>query len=121
VDGGDFDTFPAVFNVILTPVGIVALSAISDSMPDLERPRFNLRLTPELEALVNESARKNRRSKNAEILTALEWRFQPDTAMQLAEAIRPMLDRLSEEQRATFVELVKTMAAEPGKQRGKRR
>jgi hypothetical protein len=79
-------------------------------MPDQERPRFNLRLTPELEALVIESARKGRRSKNAEILTALEWRYRPDAALRLAEAIRPLLDNLTEEQRATFVELVQAMA-----------
>lgn len=79
-------------------------------MRDQDRPRFNLRLTPELEALVVEQARKNRRSKNAEILKALEWRYRPDAAMRLAEAIRPLLDTLTEEQRATFVELVATMA-----------
>lgn len=77
----------------------------------MERPRFNLRLTPELEALVIEASRKNRTSKNAEILTALEWRFQPDAALQLAEAMRPLIETLSEEQRASLVRLVTTMAA----------
>jgi hypothetical protein len=79
-------------------------------MHDQERPRFQLRLTPELEALVIESAKKNRRSRNAEILTSLEWRYRPDAAMALAEAIRPLLDTLTAEQRATFVELVGAMA-----------
>lgn len=79
-------------------------------MPDPERPRFQLRLTPELEALVIESAKKKRRSRNAEILDALEWRYRPDAAMHLAEAIRPLMDRLTETQRATFIELVQAMA-----------
>jgi hypothetical protein len=89
-------------------------------MPDQERPRFQLRLTPELEALVIESAKKKRRSRNAEIVEALEWRFQPDAAMRLAEAIRPMLSTLTEEQQATFVELVQAMAVRtPGKRKRK--
>lgn len=77
----------------------------------MERPRFNLRLTPELDALVIEASRKNRRSKNTEILTALEWRFQPDAALQLAEAMRPLIETLDEQQRSSLVQLVTTMAA----------
>jgi hypothetical protein len=79
----------------------------------MERPRFNLRLTPELEALVIEASRRNGRSKNAEILTALEWRYKPDAALQVAEAMRPLLESLDEKQRATFVELVSAMAGKP--------
>lgn len=88
-------------------------------MPDQERPRFNLRLTPELEALVIKSARKRRHSKNAEILNALEWRYRPDAALLLAEAMRPLLDTLTEEQRATLVELVLALARPQGKRKRK--
>lgn len=74
-------------------------------------PRFNLRLTPELEALVVQSSKKNRRSKNAEILSAIEWRYQPDAALKLAEALRPLLATLSEEQIEMLLEVVNAMAA----------
>lgn len=59
-----------------------------------------------------EASRRNGRSKNAEILTALEWRFQPDhVALQLAEAMRPLIETLDEKQRASLVQLVTAMAA----------
>lgn len=86
-------------------------------MADQENPRFNLRLTPELEALVNQASKKNRRSKNGEILTALEWRYRPKRALTIAEAIEPLLDKLSEEQMAQLVDIIRTMAAPAAKRR----
>lgn len=86
-------------------------------MADSDRPRFNLRLTPELEALVHQSSRKNGRSKNAEILAALEWRYHRDPALEIAEAMRPLLDSLSEEQRGQLVEIVTDLARGAAKKR----
>lgn len=83
----------------------------SRRMAESDRPRFNLRLTDELEAAVNRSSKEHGRSKNAEILAALEQRYIPDPAADLAEAMRPLLARLTDEQRAALVEIVKAMAA----------
>ena len=97
----------------------VALSSIRSAMADQERSRFTLRLTPELEAAVNQSQRKHRRSKNAEILAALDWRYRPDRALDLAQALRPLLDALSEKQMAALLDIVETMAK--GAKRKKKR
>jgi hypothetical protein len=88
------------------------LSAISGAMAaESDRPRFNLRLTPDLEALVIQSSRRHGRSKNAEIVSALEWRYGDNPALELAEALKPLLEKLTDEQRAQLVEIVKAMAA----------
>jgi hypothetical protein len=75
-----------------------------------DHPRFNLRLTPELDQLVIQSARTNRRSKNAEILAALDWRLKPTPALKIAEAIAPMLEKLSPAQLEQLVDIIRTMA-----------
>lgn len=90
-----------------------ALSAINGAMQD-QRPRFNLRLTPELDTLVNRSSRTTGRSKNAVILDALDWRLNaehPDR--DLVDALRPLLENLTDDQRAALVAIVAAMAKGP--------
>lgn len=89
---------------------IRALSFIRRGMAEIDRPRFNLRLTPELERLLAQSTRRTGRSKNAEILRALEWHLRPDPARQLAEAMKPLLDTLSADQLEALTNIVQTMA-----------
>jgi len=88
-----------------------ALSAISCAMAESENPRFNLRLTPELEAHMIQSSKKHGRSKNAEILAALEWRYSGNAALVLAEALEPLLENLTDEQRENLVEIIRAMAS----------
>lgn len=76
-----------------------------------DRSRFNLRLTEELDQLIHQASRRAGRSKNAIILDALEWRFQPDNAVvELAEALQPLVEVLSDEQRTALLDAVRTMA-----------
>lgn len=75
-------------------------------MPAPEQPRFNLRLTPELQAELERAKSESGHSMNREILSRLERTFEPDAALQLADSIRPILDKMSEEDRQKVVMMV---------------
>ncbi|TPL30208.1 Arc family DNA-binding protein [Mesorhizobium sp. B2-4-7] len=73
-------------------------------MPQAERPRFNLRLTPELKVELTKARRQSGRSMNAEILAQLKLVFEPDPTLQLAQNLRPLFDKLEEADRDTLLE-----------------
>ncbi|RUU10043.1 hypothetical protein EOD08_34030 [Mesorhizobium sp. M6A.T.Ca.TU.002.02.2.1] len=69
------------------------------SLPD--PPSFHLRLSPELKAKL--LAARGRNSLNREIIERLERTFEPDPALRLAEALRPLLASLDYLDQEKFV------------------
>ncbi|RUM97887.1 Arc family DNA-binding protein [Pseudaminobacter arsenicus] len=74
-------------------------------MSQQEPPRFNLRLTPDLQKRIKHAAIESERSVNAEILARLETTFSPDPTAQLAAVLRPFAS-LGDHDRAKIVELL---------------
>lgn len=71
-------------------------------MPQEER-RFNLRLTPEIEAELLRARKTSARSMNGEILARLALTFRADPASRLTDVFRPLLERLDDSERERFV------------------
>lgn len=72
-------------------------------MPRPEPYKFNLRLTPEIEAALVRARKISARSMNAEILARLRLSFDPDPAARLTEIFRPLVERLDDDERERFV------------------
>lgn len=66
---------------------------------------FHLRLPSDLKGKLESSTETSGRSLNREILDRLDRSFDPDPAMQLAEAIRPIIDKMSEQDQNRIVAL----------------
>lgn len=75
-------------------------------MPQPEQQRFNLRLTPEIEAALVRARQISARSMNAEILARLKLTFDPDPAARLTDIFRPFVDRLDDAEREKFIDSV---------------
>ncbi|MCA0032713.1 Arc family DNA-binding protein [Mesorhizobium sp. B263B2A] len=75
-------------------------------MPQPDQPRFNLRLTPEIEAALVRARKVSARSMNAEILARLRLTFDQDPAARLTEIFRPLVERLDDDERARFIDSV---------------
>lgn len=75
-------------------------------MPAPEQPRFNLRLTPDIQAELERAKKASGRSMNREILDRLARSFAPDPALQLADSIRPILDKMEEDDQRKVVAMV---------------
>lgn len=75
-------------------------------MPRPEPYKFNLRLTPEIEAALIRARKISARSMNAEILARIRLTFDPDPAARLTEIFRPLIERLDDDERARFIDSV---------------
>ena len=72
-------------------------------MPQPDPPSFHLRLPPELKDKLQSVRGGN--SLNTEIVQRLERSLEPDPAMRLANALRPLLASLTDDERDRFVSL----------------
>jgi len=68
-------------------------------------PSFHLRLPADLKSQLEVSAQSRGKSLTREMIDRLERTFEPDAAMQLADSLRPFLDKLDDEQRRDAVEM----------------
>ena len=68
-------------------------------------PSFHLRLPADLKSQLEVSAQSRGKSLTREMIDRLERTFEPDAAMQLADSLRPFLDKLNDEQRRDAVEM----------------
>ncbi len=89
-------------------------------MSEPDQPSFHVRFFAGLKERLE--AVRGARSLNREINERLERSFETDAAGDLAQALRPLLDRIEEADRARFVELVSAAIDIMAKQkRAKRR
>lgn len=73
-------------------------------MPKPKPHQFNIRMSPELAEIVD--GVRGAKSKNQLINEWLWSRAKPDDAERLVDALRPILESLSPEDRAEFVDRV---------------
>lgn len=74
----------------------------SAAMPKPKLHEFRIRMSPELNAVLDSV--RGTKSKNQQINEWLADRAQPDDAERVALSLRPILERLKDDDRAEFVD-----------------
>lgn len=67
-------------------------------------PSFHIRLPQDLKGKLETAAKSSGNSLNREMVDRLERTFDPDSAMELADTLRPFLDKLTDDQRREAIE-----------------
>lgn len=84
-------------------------------------PSFHLRMPERLKDDLQAAVDRGGKSLNDEIVKRLQRSFGPDDAiLQLAEVLRPLLESLDEDDRATLIAAARILAKNRRKKPGKK-